>query len=123
MRPPCLPFHQPGAGSDNRSRYGVADDPRALERAQRLGLIRPLGDGWYEEVSPALARAGSELQELGISTKAALDVVERLRKQTAGAARAFVNARGRVFRPTPLPAHHPGRTCTGQTLRRPVPAR
>jgi hypothetical protein len=69
-------------------RFG--DDPKLLERAQRLGLYRPLGDGWFEEVSPTLARAGEELTALGIPPRAALDVLARLRKQADGAARSFI---------------------------------
>jgi DNA-binding transcriptional MerR regulator len=69
-------------------RFG--DDPKLLERAQRLGLYRPLGDGWFEEVSPTLARAGEQLTALGIPPRAALDVLARLRKQADGAARSFI---------------------------------
>jgi DNA-binding transcriptional MerR regulator len=65
-------------------------DPALLRRAEKLGLLRPLGDGRYEEVSPRLARAGSELAALGISTEQALDVVSRLRRHADSAARTFV---------------------------------
>src|SRR5205823_10425436 len=46
--------------------------------------------GWYEEVSPRLADAGRQLQELGLPIHAALDVVSRLRRQADGAAQAFI---------------------------------
>jgi len=69
-------------------RFG--DDPKLLERAVRYGLYRPLGDGWYEETSPTLGRAGEELTNLGMPPRAALDVVSRLRKHADGAARSFV---------------------------------
>ena len=39
-------------------RWG-SSDPTLLERAQELGIMRPLGDGRYEEVSPTLARASA----------------------------------------------------------------
>ena len=66
------------------------DDPHLLEKAERLGLLRPLGEGWFEETSPALVRAGAELMDLGVSTKTTLEVVARLRKHVDGAARAFI---------------------------------
>src|SRR3954465_3241980 len=36
-------------------RYG-STDPKILRRAEKLGLLRPLGDGRFEEMSPRLAR-------------------------------------------------------------------
>ena len=36
-------------------RWGAAD-PKLLRRAEELGLMRPLGEGRWEEVSPRLAR-------------------------------------------------------------------
>jgi DNA-binding transcriptional MerR regulator len=86
------PFDEPGrevTAADLAERWGVAD-PRLLQRAEKLGIVRPLGDGWYEELSPRLARAGEELQALGLDVDAALDVVARLRKQADGAARSFI---------------------------------
>jgi DNA-binding transcriptional MerR regulator len=86
------PFEEPGREvtlAELAERFG-AENPAVLERAQKLGLIRPLGEGWYEEVSPSLARAGSELQELGIPIDAALGVIAKLRKQADGAARGFI---------------------------------
>jgi DNA-binding transcriptional MerR regulator len=72
-------------------RYGGPDaDPALLQRAVELGLLRPLGDGRYEERSPALARAGAELARLGIGTAAALDVIDTLRAHADGVARAYV---------------------------------
>src|SRR6187551_3700428 len=35
-------------------------DPRVVRKAERLGLIRPLGGGRYEVPSPTLLRAGEE---------------------------------------------------------------
>jgi DNA-binding transcriptional MerR regulator len=87
------PFDEPGrevTAADLAQRWGTAD-PKLLERAEKLGLIRPLGDGWYEEVSPRLTHAGEELRALGLGVDAALDVVSRLRKQSDGAARAFID--------------------------------
>jgi DNA-binding transcriptional MerR regulator len=72
-------------------RYGGPDEgPALLQRAIELGLLRPLGDGRFEERSPALARAGRELARLGIDTADALDVIETLREHADGVARAYV---------------------------------
>jgi DNA-binding transcriptional MerR regulator len=87
------PFDEPGrevTAADLAERWGAAD-PALLARAEKLGLIRALGEGWYEEVSPRLSHAGEELQALGLDVDAALDVVGRLRKQADGAARAFID--------------------------------
>jgi DNA-binding transcriptional MerR regulator len=70
-------------------RFG-SDDPKLLERAIKLGVVRPLGDGWVEEVSPTLGRAAAELRDLGVPPQTALDIVARLRRSADGAARAFV---------------------------------
>jgi DNA-binding transcriptional MerR regulator len=87
------PFDEPGREvriADLAGSWG-AEDATLLARAEKLGLLRPLGEGWYEEVSPALGRAGAEIGALGVSPHRALDVVERLRKQADGAARAFID--------------------------------
>ena len=41
-------------------------DAALLRRAEKLGLIRPLGDGRYEVPSPTLLRAGEELAGMGV---------------------------------------------------------
>jgi DNA-binding transcriptional MerR regulator len=70
-------------------RYG-SSDPKILRRAEKLGLLRPLGDGRYEEMSPRLARAGEELAALGVPAEVAIEVVSRLRRHADGVARTFV---------------------------------
>jgi DNA-binding transcriptional MerR regulator len=65
-------------------------DPALLEKAQRLGLLRPLGDGRFEVVSPRLIEAGRALGELGVEGDKALEVVGKLRRQADAAAKAFV---------------------------------
>ena len=64
--------------------------PEPLAKAEKLGLIRSLGEGGYEVVSPRLAEAGAELQVLGIDASHALDVVAKLRRLTDSAAKTFV---------------------------------
>jgi len=65
-------------------------DVKLLQRAERLGFLRPLGDGRYEELSPRLARAGEELAALGLPAELALDVVEKVRRHAEGVAKVFV---------------------------------
>src|SRR4051812_32540409 len=65
-------------------------DPRLLAKAERLGVLRPVGDGRYEEMSPRLARAGEELAALGVPAEVAIEVVARLRRHADGVARTFV---------------------------------
>jgi DNA-binding transcriptional MerR regulator len=64
--------------------------PEMLRRAEKLGLLRPLGDGNFEELSPRLGRASAELRALGIPTETALEIARDLRKQSDAVARAFV---------------------------------
>ena len=71
------------------ARYGT-QDPELLGRAEQLGLVRPLGDGKWEELSPRLGRAGAELVALGNSADKSLKVVARLRRNADSSARTFV---------------------------------
>lgn len=65
-------------------------EPARLEKARRLGIVRPLGPGRYELVSPRLAEAGAELTALGVDPDHALEVVAKLRRLTDSAAKTFV---------------------------------
>src|SRR3954470_20114874 len=64
--------------------------PKLLERAERLGFLRPLGDGRYEEISPTLAKAGDELAALGVPAEGALETVERIGRRADGVAKVCV---------------------------------
>ena len=70
-------------------RWG-SSDPKLLDRATKLGYLRPLGDGRYEEISPRLSRAGEELASLGVPAEVAVTVVEKLRRHADGVAKNFV---------------------------------
>jgi DNA-binding transcriptional MerR regulator len=72
------------------ARQWGANEPRLIERAEQLGLLRSLGNGRYEEVSPRLMRAGTELAEFGVSAREALDILARLRRHADGVATSFV---------------------------------
>jgi DNA-binding transcriptional MerR regulator len=73
-------------------RYGDAGDkaPELLRRAEKLGILRPLPDGNFEEFSPRLGRAASELSSLGVSSETALDVAREIRKHSDAVAKTFV---------------------------------
>lgn len=69
--------------------FGVADAD-LLRRAERLGLVRPLGDGRFEQASPRLARAGGELARLGVPPEEALELVSSIRRHADAVAHRFV---------------------------------
>jgi DNA-binding transcriptional MerR regulator len=60
-----------------------------VAKAQKLGILRPLGDGNFEELSPRLGRASAELAALGIPPETALDVAGQLRKHCESVAKTF----------------------------------
>jgi DNA-binding transcriptional MerR regulator len=82
-------------------RYGGPDgDPKALRRAEKLGIVVPLGEGRYEVPSPTLLRAGETLLGLGIPLEKALDVIETVARQADSVADAFVKLfLDRVWKP------------------------
>jgi DNA-binding transcriptional MerR regulator len=69
---------------------GPEGDPKALRRAEKLGIVVPLGEGRYEAPSPTLLRAGETLLGLGIPLDKALDVIEEVAGQSEKVADAFV---------------------------------
>lgn len=77
------------AEAEIEKRWGAADQA-LLERAERLGMLRPLGEGSYEILSPRLQRAGIELAALGIPPEEALEIGEKVRRQARGIAAVFV---------------------------------
>ena len=75
-------------------RWGGRSTTALMARTEKLGLLRDLGDGRYEILSPRLQRAGLELAELGVPPGVALDVVSQVRTQRAA-------GRARVHRTLP----------------------
>ena len=63
------------------ARLGRADE-RAIKKAEKLELIRALGDGRYEVPSPTLLRAGEELAAMGVPPMHALAVAEQIQRHT-----------------------------------------
>jgi DNA-binding transcriptional MerR regulator len=65
-------------------------DPKLLERATELGVIRRLDDeGRFEEISPTLTGAGGELVALGIPAERAMEILVRMRRHADSVAKAF----------------------------------
>jgi DNA-binding transcriptional MerR regulator len=74
-----------------REQWGVDASPELLERAMRVGLLRPLGGDRFEQRSPRLGAAARELAALGISPERTLEVAEVVRRHADGIAEAFVD--------------------------------
>jgi DNA-binding transcriptional MerR regulator len=74
---------------DLAARLGTVDQ-RVMRRAEKLDLIRPLGDGRYEVPSPTLLRAGEELAAMGVPPMHALAVAEKIQRHSRAIAEAFV---------------------------------
>jgi DNA-binding transcriptional MerR regulator len=71
-------------------RWGGGEDDSLFRRGEKLGLLRDLGDDKVEVISPRVIRAGAELAELGISLPTALDVAEKLRRESREVAKTFI---------------------------------
>ena len=75
-------------------------DEKQLRRAEKLGIVVPLGEGRYEIPSPTLVRAGETLIGLGIPLEKSLDVIENVARQADSVADAFVKLfLDRVWKP------------------------
>jgi DNA-binding transcriptional MerR regulator len=76
--------------ADLDQRLGGAVDQRTLRRAEKLRLIRDLGDGRFEVPSPKLLRAAEQLLEMGVPLSHVLAVAEQITRHTRAIAEAFV---------------------------------
>jgi DNA-binding transcriptional MerR regulator len=65
-------------------------DSTLLDSAVDLGLLRPLGNGRYEERSPQLTRIGAELMALGIPPDSAVKAAAEARTHIQAVAKVFV---------------------------------
>jgi DNA-binding transcriptional MerR regulator len=83
----------PGLDEDDKDDEGhedSGDGAALLDAAVDLGLLRPLGNGRYEERSPRLTRIGAELMALGIPPAGALKAASEARTHVQAVARTFV---------------------------------
>ena len=73
------------------ARWGADSvDAKLVRRAEKLGLVNPLGDGRYEILSPTVVRAGEVVRELGVPAERALDIVEQVVRSADGVTKEFV---------------------------------
>src|SRR3954452_434829 len=77
--------------SEVAERWGGDPDPKLMGRAEKLGLLRRLGDGKVEVLSPRLMKAGAELAELGVGVEVALEVAGKMRRSSEAVASAYVD--------------------------------
>ena len=70
--------------------FGSPLDRKLVAKAERIGVLRPIGEGTWEVPSPTMLRAARELVELGIPLNHALAVGESISKNTTAIARDFV---------------------------------
>jgi DNA-binding transcriptional MerR regulator len=74
-----------------RIRVGREETPSVLARAERFGVLVPVGGDRFELRSPELLAVASEVVDRGIPLSAALDAFEELERHCDAVARAFVD--------------------------------
>jgi DNA-binding transcriptional MerR regulator len=70
-------------------RFGAVGE-KELAKAQKLGLLVPIGEGLFEAPSPALLRAAEAVLAHGVSLASALGVIEKVRRTSETISKAFV---------------------------------
>jgi DNA-binding transcriptional MerR regulator len=73
-----------------RFRVDQAEGPEVLARAQKLGVLIPVGGDKYEVPSPSLLAIADELVRRGVSLRSALDVLEDIERHCDSVSRSFV---------------------------------
>ena len=76
--------------ADLIAQWGTAD-PSLLMKALSIGLVRQLPNGRFEVPSPRLAKAGLELQRLGVSLERSLEFTGNVREQADRLAQTYVD--------------------------------
>ena len=77
-------------GAELVERWGDQLSPEFVQRAEKLGLVRPLGDGRYEVTSPRLQQASEEIARLGVPLETALDVIATVKRHAAAVSSQYV---------------------------------
>ena len=72
-------------------RWGGEPDPKLMARAEKLGLLRRLGDDKVEVLIPRLMKAGAQLAELGVGVDRALELAGKMRRSAEAVADAYVD--------------------------------
>ena len=73
-----------------RFRVDAAQAPQVLERAQRLRILVPAGEGRYEAPSPSLLAVAERVVERGVSLEGALEVFEEIERHCDAVSGSFV---------------------------------
>ena len=73
-----------------RFRVTPGEAPEVLARAEKLGVLVPLGDNTYEVPSPSLLAVAEEVARRGISLQSALAIVEEIERHCDSVSRSFV---------------------------------
>jgi len=76
--------------ADLLERLGGEVDPELIVKAERLGLVISIAENSFEAPSPTLLAAGERLLALGVPLDAALDTMDKLRRNTDRIAQTFV---------------------------------
>ena len=77
-------------GAELAERLGGELTPKLIARAERLGLVVPVGGDRYEVPSPTLLAAGESAVRFGIPLPMALDAIEQVVRHAEGMSRVFV---------------------------------
>ena len=77
-------------GAELAERLGGELTPKLIARAERLGLVTPVGGDRYEVPSPTLLAAGESAVRFGIPLPMALDAIEQVTRHAEGMSRVFV---------------------------------
>ena len=81
----------PAAELIERLQLGRGEDMHKLAaKAQKLGILVPLGDGNVEVTSPALLAAAEEVVRRGVSLAHALDLIEKVTRHSRAVSKDFV---------------------------------
>jgi DNA-binding transcriptional MerR regulator len=75
--------------ADLTERFGTAGE-KEIAKAQKLGLLVPVGEGLFEAPSPALLRAAEEVLARGVPLSSALAVIEKVKRSAESSSKAFV---------------------------------
>ena len=71
-------------------RFDGQFDPGLLRKAEKLGLVKGLGEERWEIRNPTLVSAGEQLVALGVPLSHALAVAEKIEQHTRAIAKAYV---------------------------------
>jgi DNA-binding transcriptional MerR regulator len=73
-----------------RFRVSAQEAPGVLATAERLGVLRRIGEGVYEVPSPSLLALAEEVVARGIAVYSALEILEEIERHCDAVSRSFV---------------------------------